>query len=103
HVFPYSERPGTRAAAMPEQLPKAVRAERARRAQALADALERRYLQSQIGRTLAVLFETEKDGLWQGHSENYCLVRAEGADMHGIMRNVKILGLEGQNLVGLAL
>jgi threonylcarbamoyladenosine tRNA methylthiotransferase MtaB len=103
HVFPYSERPGTRAAAMPEQLPKAVRAARARRAQALADALERRYLQSQVGRTLSVLFETEKDGLWQGHSENYCLVRAEGTDMHGIMRNVKILGLEGQNLVGLAL
>ncbi|MBQ2618357.1 MAG: tRNA (N(6)-L-threonylcarbamoyladenosine(37)-C(2))-methylthiotransferase MtaB [Oscillospiraceae bacterium] len=103
HIFPYSPRPGTPAAAMPEQLPRAVKAARARRAQALADALEQRYLQSQVGRTLSVLFETEKDGLWQGHSENYCLVRAEGADMHGIMRNAKILAVQGQNLVGLAL
>lgn len=103
HIFPYSARPGTRAAAMPEQVPKAVRAARARRAQRLAGALERGYLQGQVGRTLSVLFETKKDGLWQGHSENYCLVRVEGENMHGIMRNAKILAVQGQNLVGLAL
>ena len=103
HVFPYSVRPGTRAAGMPEQLPRAVKEARARRAQAVADELEDVYLRAQIGETRSVLFETEQSGLWQGHSENYCLVRAEGEDLHGLIRNVKIIGLEGKNLVGLTL
>ncbi|MBQ7144505.1 MAG: tRNA (N(6)-L-threonylcarbamoyladenosine(37)-C(2))-methylthiotransferase MtaB [Oscillospiraceae bacterium] len=103
HVFPYSVRPGTRAAGMPDQLPRAVKEARARRAQAVADELEDAYLRAQLGETRSVLFETEQDGLWQGHSENYCLVRAEGEDLHGLIRNVKIIGLEGKNLVGLTL
>ena len=100
HVFPYSPRPGTRAAAMPEQLPKAVKEARARAAQEAAEEMRRNYLKSQLGQTLPVLFETEENGLWQGHSDNYCVVRAEGGG-HGIMKNVKILSGNRQNLIGI--
>ena len=55
HVFPYSIRPGTRAAAM-EQVPKSVKEERAARAGAIAAALHEEYLQSCVGKTFPVLF-----------------------------------------------
>ena len=100
HVFPYSPRPGTPAAEM-EQLPRALREERARRARTLAGEMQRAYLAEQVGRSLPVLFETERDGIWQGHSGNYCLVCAEGTALHGIIRNVKILTVRGKKLMGI--
>ena len=100
HVFPYSPRPGTKAAALPGQLTRAEKERRAAAAQAVAEQMRRAYLELQVSLTLPVLFETEQDGLWQGHSDNYCLVRAQGAG-HGIMRNVKILSIQGQNLMGI--
>lgn len=102
HVFPYSVRPGTRAAEMPEQLTHAVKNARAAEAQAAAEAMQLAYLDAQAGRTLTVLFETERpDGRWQGHSDNYCEVLAEGESLHGIMKNVQITAQEGKKLVGI--
>ena len=100
HVFPYSRRPGTKADAMPEQLSHAVKSARAHEAQRVADACKQRYLVQQVGQTLPVLFETEHDGGWVGHSDNYCLVRAAGDDLRGLVKNVKISAVSGQMLVG---
>ena len=101
HVFPYSLRPGTRAAEMEEQVPQAVREARAAEAGSAAAEMRREYLSGQAGRTLPVLFETGENGLWQGHSDNYCVVCAEGENLHGIMKNVKILHARGQKLMGI--
>ena len=99
HVFPYSRRPGTPAADMPEQVPREEKEDRARRVIALGEALERRWLEGQGGRTFPVLFEEEKDGLWQGHAPNYALVRAKGEDLHNRLLHVKITGVEGSALL----
>ncbi len=100
HVFPYSVRPGTRAADMPGQLTRAVKNSRASQAQTVAEQMQAAYLDAQIGRTLSVLFETEQAGCWHGHSGNYCEVRAPGGNLHGIMENVQISAREGKILVG---
>ena len=100
HVFPYSRRPGTKADAMPEQNTTAVKSRRAHEAQTAADETRQAYLQAQIGRTLSVLFETEHEDGWQGHSTNYCTVLADGENLRGIVRNVEITGVRGQMLVG---
>ncbi len=100
HVFPYSVRPGTRAAKLPGQLPRAVRNARAALAQTAADEMQLAYLDAQIGSILPVLFETERDGAWQGHSDNYCEVLARGDFLHGIMKNVQITARNGKKLVG---
>ena len=100
HVFPYSKRPGTPADAMPDQVPKGEKEERARRAIALAAQMERRWLERQTGRTLPVLFEEEKDGWWQGHTPSYALVRAKGERLHNRLLNVEITGVEGEALTG---
>lgn len=100
HIFPYSERPGTPAAKMDGSVPKAVRVRRAREAQLVADEMEQAYLSGCIGKTLSVLYETEKDGRSIGHSSNYCTVIVEGTNMRGLVENVKITGKSGKNLVG---
>ncbi len=101
HIFPYSIRPGTRAAEMPEQLTHAVKNARAARAQAEADRMQLAYLDAQKGKTLQVLFETEHASLWQGHSDNYCEVLAPGSNLHGIIQNVQICARDGKKLVGI--
>ena len=100
HVYPYSRRPGTKADAMPEQLSHAVNSARAHAAQRVADDCKQRYLAQQIGQILPVLFETEQDGRWVGHSDNYCLVSVAGDDLRGGVKNVKISAISGQMLVG---
>ena len=100
HVFPYSRRPGTKADAMPEQLSHAVKSARAHAAQRVADDCKQRYLAQQIGQILPVLFETEQDGRWVGHSDNYCLVSVAGDYLRGVVKNVKISAISGQMLVG---
>ena len=100
HVFPYSRRPGTPADTMPDQVPKEEKEARARKAIALAGELEARWLNGQVGRVLPVLFEEEKDGLWQGHTPNYALVRAQGKTLHNRLADVKITGVDGGALLG---
>ena len=100
HIFPYSRRTGTPAAKMPDQIPNAVKEERAHRAGALAKRLEEAYLDSWVGETLPVLFEEEKDGLWRGHTPNYVEVFAQGEELHNVERTVRILRREGSSLVG---
>lgn len=100
HIFPYSIRPGTVAASMEGQLEKAVKNSRARQAQEIAREMQNEYLDSMIGKTLSVLFETEKDGMWYGHSENYCEVCSKGENLHGIIKNVLIIGKERGRLLG---
>ena len=100
HIFPYSRRPGTPAAAMEGQIQKAVQEERAHRAAAVADEMEQAYLTQLIGSTLPVLFEEEKGGLWQGHAPNYVAVRAEGQELHNCLRPVRITAVSENSLKG---
>lgn len=100
HIFPYSVRPGTKAETMPGQVTRAEKARRAHEAQAVADEMRRAYLESCVGRTIPVLFETQEDGAWIGHSDNYCTVRAAGENLRGLVKNVKISTVSGEMLVG---
>ena len=99
HIFPYSVRPGTPAAKM-EQVPKAVKEERARRAAAVAAELHRAYLEGCVGRVYPVLFEQPKGDRFSGHAPNYMEVLAAGEDLHNQVRNVRITGIEDGALVG---
>ena len=105
HIFPYSKRPGTPAASMPGQAPKAVKEERARRAAEIASRMERNYLRQ--WEEVEVLFEEERDGLWWGHTTRYSKVGVRsGENLHNQLRQVRITAvgegfLEGE-LISLA-
>ena len=100
HIFPYSRRPGTPAAAMDGQIPRAEQESRAHRAAAAADEMEQSYLRGLVGTVLPVLFEEEKGGLWQGHAPNYVPVRAAGQALHNELRNVRVTTVRGDHLEG---
>ena len=85
---------------MSDQIPRAVQEERARRAAAVATEMEKQYLSGLVGRTLPVLFETEKDGLWQGHAPNYVPVRAVGEHLHNVLCHVLVEEVDGSALIG---
>ena len=69
HVFPYSPRTGTVAAALPGQLPPGVKAARADAARAAARESAKRFLDGFVGRRLDVLLEHPvAEGIWSGHS-----------------------------------
>lgn len=100
HIFPYSRRPGTPADKMDGQLDRATKAKRSKQARAAAKRTRLAYLESCIGKQLPVLFETEENGFWHGHSDTYILVKAKGSELRGTVKNVEITDVSGEMLVG---
>ncbi len=75
HIFPYSRRAGTPAAAMPDQVPENVKRVRVARLKELSDRLNAEFCAANKGRTLPVLFEsTRKGGMMLGYTDNYIKV-----------------------------
>lgn len=100
HIFPYSRRPRTPADKLPGQVPNAEKKRRAAEAAQVAERLRLSYWQRQVGKTFPVLFEEEKDGLWQGHAPNYVAVRAKGRNLHNQVRQTRITGVGAESLLG---
>lgn len=101
HIFPYSKRPGTPAASMPNQVPRAVKEDRAGRAAETAAELERDYLSRFAGQTVEVLFEEERAGLWWGHTTRYCKVGVRSEEnLHNQLRQVSVTTVEDGYLEG---
>ncbi len=101
HVFPFSPRAGTEAAAMTGQIDHAVK--QARRAAMIAatDAGRARFRQALVGRTLDVLWEDRDGGAWSGLTDNYVRVHAESdADLRNEITPTRLGGLRGDGMAG---
>jgi threonylcarbamoyladenosine tRNA methylthiotransferase MtaB len=92
HVFPYSNRPGTPAARMP-QLPHEVVKERAARLRTRGAAALRAFLAAEIGRVRRVL--VERNGL--GHTEHFAQVAGLAAPPGEVVAML-ITGSDGRRL-----
>ncbi|MEA5014130.1 MAG: tRNA (N(6)-L-threonylcarbamoyladenosine(37)-C(2))-methylthiotransferase MtaB [Candidatus Limiplasma sp.] len=80
HVFPYSKREGTPAAAMEGQLPEEVKQERVRRLMEMGKTLTQAYHERQLGRVAQVLLEERRpDGRWEGYTPEYVHTVVEAA------------------------
>ena len=100
HIFPYSRRPGTPADKMDGQIDRATKAKRSKQARTVVAETRSAFLESMIGKALPVLFETKEGECWQGHSDNYLEVRAEGENLRGTVHNVRIDAVSEGILVG---
>lgn len=102
HVFPYSRREGTKAAEMPGQLSRAVKAERAARLGALAEELASEYAERFVGTEQEVLFEEREGECLAGHTGTYLRVLAPCTDdaLCNRFARVRILSREGSVLRG---
>ncbi len=74
HVFPYSPRPETKAAAMPDQVEDKVKRERSRKMLALGRASVRNFRRKFVGKKVMVLWEKQTCGVWSGLTDNYIRV-----------------------------
>jgi threonylcarbamoyladenosine tRNA methylthiotransferase MtaB len=92
HVFPYSSRPGTPAARMPQVEGSSIK-ERAARLRIAGDAALRRRLESEIGATRDVLIESAT----QGRTEHFLPVAIRG-EAQGSVRRLTIAGQDGARL-----
>ena len=99
HIFPYSIRPGTKAAAM-EQVPADVKEQRTARAAQAAERMHRAYLDGCVGQVYPVLFEQSKGERYAGHAPNYMEVDVEASGLHNVIKNVRITGVDGGVLRG---
>ncbi|MGN1014707.1 MAG: tRNA (N(6)-L-threonylcarbamoyladenosine(37)-C(2))-methylthiotransferase MtaB [Butyricicoccus sp.] len=101
HVFPYSERPGTPAARMPDSVPPAIRAQRADQLRDVCRASATTFLQQFIGQTITILPERPHHGVQSGHSRWHFSVRlTEPTAPQGQELNICILGVTEDGLLG---
>ncbi len=105
HVFKYSQRKGTRAAVMPNQVDGSLKEERSRKLIALSNKNEEEYNRSYIGKSVEVLFEdahVEAGRTYRkGHTTNYIVVKVETEeDWENEIKNVKIAGVVGLEMLG---
>jgi threonylcarbamoyladenosine tRNA methylthiotransferase MtaB len=77
HVFPYSPRPGTEAADMPQQVPAGVKKQRGQQMLALAKESALSFRKRFLFRTMNVLWEKQSGGVWSGLTGNYIKVYAK--------------------------
>lgn len=93
HIFPYSPRPGTRAAEMPNQVHDYIKTQRVAHLEELCAQLHEAFIHRNQGITAHVLWESsEKDGLMSGYTENYIrLSRPYDPALVGTIEEINIL------------
>ncbi len=104
HVFTYSERPGTTAAAMPDQINPEVRKRRTQILREVSEHKAAQFARRAVGKCLEVVVETPRDeaGRLVGISDNYLRVAFAGADdLIGRLVTVEVTDTDGPIALGL--
>ena len=100
HGFPDARRSGTPAARRKDQVPEPVKKERVHRMQALADRKSKEFHEQFLGKTMRVLFETTKDGITDGLTDNYIRVYTDSPVTSGELYNVVLEKLYNDGVWG---
>lgn len=102
HVFKYSQRSGTKAAVMPNQIDGNIKEQRSRKLIELSDKNEINKNKQYIGKILEVLFEEREGNFVKGHTKNYIMVKVEtdAEDLENTTRKVLVEKTEGVQLIG---
>jgi len=98
HAFPYSARPGTEAAELPDQVPHAVKRQRMKRLMEIAGESAREFEKQHLDSDIEVLWEACREGVWQGTTDNYIRVlKKSSAPLANQLRRERLLepGLRG--------
>lgn len=91
HVFPFSPREGTPAYSYPDTVPADIKEKRCAYLQQKADEVRADFLEKYNGKTVKVLFESPKNGLQKGYTENYTPVAVKSDKLlTGLILPVKI-------------
>ena len=100
HVFPFSEREGTKAARLSNKLDGKTKKEYANKLIEVSKELEVKYMEKFINKNLDVLIEEYKDGYSYGHTSNFIYVKIKGEYKHNEFVNVKLKKVEYPYMLG---
>ena len=100
HIFKYSQRKGTRAEKMPNQIDGNIKEERSNKLILLSNNNEKKFLENYIGKNVEVLFEKEENGYFKGHTSNYIVVNAKGENLYNKILNVAVINEKKLELYG---
>ena len=102
HLFKYSQRDGTRAAAMKGQINGNIKKDRLKDLEAIENINREQFLENQIGKVLAVLIESKSDleGYSGGYSTNYLKVNVKEHIPANTIIDVEISEIRDGELVG---
>lgn len=101
HVFPFSQREGTPAATMPNQIQPEVKKKRSDLLIQLGKRMQEAYLDSFVGTTVDIIIEEKTTHESKGHSRNYLMVRVPTeAFSIGDLVHTSIVKREGHQLIG---
>ena len=101
HIFKYSQRNGTKAAIMPNQINGNIKEERSNKLIELSNKIQNEYNLRYIGSEQKVLFEEKENEYIKGHTENFLMVKVkENENLVNNIKNVEIIGIENEELIG---
>ena len=101
HIFKYSQRNGTKAAIMPNQIDGNIKEERSNKLIKLSDEIQNDYNEEYVGKEVEVLFEERDNEYIKGHTNNFIVVKVkEKQNIENKRLKVEITGIEGQELLG---
>lgn len=100
HIFKYSERKGTVASEMKNQVPGNIKEERSKKLLELSDKNENEYLDTYLNKNVDVLFEELDGEYYKGHTANYISVKAKfDKDVSNQIITVHVIGKNDLNLL----
>ncbi|MDD6479117.1 MAG: tRNA (N(6)-L-threonylcarbamoyladenosine(37)-C(2))-methylthiotransferase MtaB [Oscillospiraceae bacterium] len=101
HIFCYSRREGTVAAALKSQITNKEKQTRSKIMAAVSEKNENDFLASQIGKCEYVLFETAENGCFVGYTPNYTKVSVKtDENLNGRILKVRLLELGNNGCIG---
>jgi len=97
HIFRYSKRKGTLAALMKGQVDEGIKKGRAKKLEKIVLNSRKKFQEKMIGKEFKVLFEKEKDGYWEGFTDNYLRIRLKSK--RNLENKILCIKIKGENLV----
>ena len=100
HVFPFSERKGTKAIELPNKVSPEDKKDRTKRLLELSKELELNYMNKYLNKEVEVLIEEYKEGYSYGHTGNYLYVKINKELPHNEIVKVKIKDIKYPYCIG---
>lgn len=101
HIFKYSQRKGTKAAIMQNQIDGKVKEERSKELIKLSNEMQSNIHQKQIGKVIEVLVEEKEGEYLKGHTTNYIVVYIKGGEIEELENQYVFVRIEDSYLDGL--
>jgi len=103
HIFKFSPRKGTKAEKLENQIDGNIKEERSNKLIELSNKNQLEYNKNYVGKDVEVLYEDKNKESYQGHTQNYILVKCKNdknEEIENRLIKTKIISIDEENLIG---